>query len=133
MKKYKAIAICMCLMMFSVCFTACKKDENSSNVVKLPIATANPDITNPQGQYYKVGDELKAEGGLKALGEDFMRVMIEGEEVEFALTENAMREISLYNKDPKNPRICQGTMLLITYTERDLVKFAETMDILTAN
>ncbi len=131
--KRRMLAICMCALLSVSVFAGCKKNEGSSKITPLPVATPNPNITRPQGQYYEVKGELKAEGGLKALGKDFMKVMIEGEEVEFALTEKAQWEISVYNKDPKNPRIMQGTMLLITYTERDLVKFAETMDILESN
>ena len=130
--KRKLTALLTCLILVCGLFAGCK-NNGESKVTPLPVATPNPEITHPEGRFYEAEGKMKAEGGLKALGSDFMRVMIEGQEVEFALTENAQREISIYNKDPKNPRIMQGTMLLITYTQRDLVKFAETMDIITAN
>lgn len=129
--KRKILALCMCLVLSCSLFCGCKKEE--AKVTPLPIATPNPEITHPEGRYYESEGQLKAEGGLKVLGSDFMKVMIEGEEIEFALTENAQWEISIYNKDEKNPRLKQGTMLLITYTQRDLVKYAETMDIINAN
>ena len=130
--KRKIIALCMCLLLSCSLFCGCTKD-GEAKVTPLPVATPNPDITHPEGRYYEAEGEKKAEGGLSVLGDDFMKVMIEGNEIEFALTENAQWEISIYNKDKNNPRLMQGTMLLITYTERDLVKYAETMDIINAN
>lgn len=133
--KNKLFAAVMCFILAASLMAGCKKDEQdaTSSITPLPVATANPNITHPEGQYYTSNGELKAEGGLSVLGSDFLKIMIEGQEVEFALSENAKREISIYNKDKDNPRIMQGTMLLITYTERDLIKIAETMDIIDAN
>ena len=131
----KLVAAIVSLVMAVCVMSACGQDDQnaSSTVTPLPVATANPDITHPEGRYYTSNGELKAEGGLTVLGNDFLKIMIDGEEIEFALSENAMREISIYNQDENNPRIMQGTMLLITYTERDLIKIAETMDIITSN
>ena len=131
----RIFAAAVSLLMAVSFMTACGKDKQnaSSSVTPLPVATANPDITHPEGQYYTSNGEKKAEGGLTVLGSDFLKVMIEGQEVEFALSENAKREISIFNKDEKKPRIMRGTMLLITYTERDLIKIAETMDIINSN
>ena len=133
--KNKLFAAVMCFVLAASLMAGCKKDgqDAMSSITPLPVATANPNITHPEGQYYTSNGELKAEGGLSVLGSDFLKIMIEGQEVEFALSENAKREISIYNKDKDNPRIMQGTMLLITYTERDLIKIAETMDIINAN
>lgn len=131
--KKRILAVCICFVLSLSLFTGCKKEQTESKVTPLPVATPNPAITHPEGEYYELQGEKKAVGGLKTLGNDFMKVMIEGQEVEFALTEKAQWEISIYNEDPKNPRIMRGTMLLITYTERDLVKYAETMEIVEAN
>lgn len=124
----------LCIVFVTTLLSGCGKDtDNTSTVTPLPVADANPEITNPQGSFYTSNGELKAEGGLVTLGSDFMRIMVEGNEVEFALSERAQKEISIYNKDEKNLQIMQGTMLLVTYTERDLIKIAETIDILIAN
>ena len=124
----------LCLVLAMSMFSGCTKNDGFAKVTDLPVASANPDISKPQGQLYETADgKLKAEGGLVTLGEDFMRVMIEGEEREFALSPNAQREISIYNQDKKNLRIMRGTMLLITYTKKDLIWTAETIDILLAN
>ncbi len=130
--KRRIMAVLACAVFVMSLCAGCKKEEESK-VTQLPVATPNPEITHPEGRYYEAEGKLKAEGGLKVLGSDFMRVMIEGEEIEFALSEHAQWEISQYNKDPKNPRICQGTMLLITYEVENLVKVAQTMDIINAN
>ncbi len=127
----RIIAVLACTVFVMSLCAGCKKDE--PGVTKLPVATPNPNITHPEGKYYEAEGALKAEGGLKVLGADFMKVMIEGKEEEFALSEHAQWEISQYNKDPENPRICIGTMLLVTYEVKNLVKVVETMDIITAN
>lgn len=130
--KQKIFSFILCVILATSVFSACGKKDGST-VTPLPVATPNPDITHPEGQFYEANGEKKAEGGLSVLGEDFLKIMIDGKEIEFTLSEKAMREISIYNKDKKNPRIMRGTMLLITYTERNLIKIAETIDIVTAN
>ncbi len=128
MKRTFIISLCLILSMSFL--AGCKTEKNAP----LPVATHNPDIKKPEGQFYETGDgQFKAEGGLVSLGKDSMRVMIEGKEYEFVLSPNAQREISIYNKDEKNLQIMRGTMLLITYTKKDLIWTAETMDILLAN
>lgn len=134
--KHKLAAAVLSFAMAVTLISGCGAKENQnafSSVTPLPVATANPDITHPEGRYYTSNNELKAEGGLTVLGSDFLKIMIDGQEIEFALSENAKREISIYNKDENNPRIMRGTMLLITYTERDLIKIADTMDIINSN
>lgn len=131
--KKKIILSILCITMATAMFAACKNYNEETNVTPLPVASPNPDISHPEGELYISNGENKAEGGLTVLGEDFLKIMVQGKELEFALSENAKREISIYNKDKNNLRIMRGTMLLITYTERDLIKIAETIDILTAN
>lgn len=134
--KHKTAAAVFGMIMAVTLISGCggkNSDNTSSSVTPLPVASANPNITHPEGRIYVSDGEKKAEGGLSVLGSDFLKIMIDGQETEFALSENARREISIYNKDEKNPTIMQGTMLLITYTERDLIKIAETMDIINAN
>ncbi len=132
--RHNVIASMLCLITLLTCMTACKKNEDKSTTISLPVATANPNITRPEGRFYTVNkDELMADGGLTALGEDFLKIMVEGEEIEFALSKNAMEEIAVYNKDKKNPQIMRGTMLEIRYTKRNLVYVAESIGIINAN
>ena len=132
MKKNR-IALTLCLITLVTCVTACKNDDKNATI-SLPVATANPDITRPEGKFYTVNkDELMADGGLTALGEDFLKIMVEGKEIEFALSKNAMEEIAIYNKDRKNPQIMRGTMLEIRYTKRNLIYVAESIGIINAN
>ncbi len=130
--KNKTSVLISCLLLTTLALSACGT-RGSSKVTPLPVATANPNITTPQGQYYEVEGKLKAEGGLAALGEDFLKLMIEGKEVEFALSKRAIDEIAVYNKDKNNLLIKRGTMLLITYTKNDLIYTAESIEILIAN
>ena len=98
--KHKLAAAVLSFAMAVTLISGCGAKENqnaSSSVTPLPVATANPDITHPEGRYYTSNNELKAEGGLTVLGSDFLKIMIDGQEIEFALSENAKREISIYN------------------------------------
>ncbi|MBO5929672.1 MAG: hypothetical protein J6Q27_00080 [Clostridia bacterium] len=127
------IVLALCLTTLVTCATACK-NKNESNVIPLPVATANPNITHPEGRFYVVNkDELMADGGLTVLGEDFLKIMVEGKEIEFALSKKAMDEIAVFNKDKKNPQIMRGTMLEIRYTKQNLVYVAESIGIVNAN
>ena len=135
--KHKLFIYPLCLILAVSFLAGCKKNDEMKDLITLTnssVAEKNPDISKPEGQFYETGDgQFKAEGGLVSLGKDSMRVMIEGKEYEFVLSPNAQREISIYNKDEKNLQIMRGTMLLITYTKKDLIWTAETMDILLAN
>lgn len=133
MKKNRII-LTLCLITLLTCVTACKNNDDKSTTISLPVATANPNITHPEGRFYTVNnDELMADGGLTVLGEDFLKIMVAGEEIEFALSKNAMEEIAVYNKDKKNPKIMRGTMLEIRYTKRNLIYVAESIGIINAN
>ena len=130
--KNKIVVLALCALITVGMFSACGR-KSESNVIPLPVATPNPDISRPEGRFYKIGDELKAEGGLSVLGYDFLKIMIEGKETEFALSQKAMKEISFFNKNEKEPMIRRGTMLIITYTIKDLVYTAESIEIVNAN
>ncbi len=131
--KKNTIALLLCAVAIMGCASSCKKNDGAS-VTPLPVATANPNVKNQQGRFYTVNkDELMADGGLTALGEDFLKIMVEGEEIEFALSKRAQEEIAVYNKDKKNPKIMRGTMLEIRYTKRNLIFVAESIGIITAN
>ncbi len=119
------------IFILSLLLTACGKNDNG--VVKLPVAPANPNITHPAGEFYEVDGELRAQGGLSVLGEDFLKIMIDGKAIEFKLSQNARKQIEYYNKDKKKPQIMIGTMLLIDYENKDLIKIAESIEIVTAN
>ena len=124
--KRRILALILCVVCAFSLFCGCK--EEGSNTVNLPVAEYNP-----EGSFYKVGDKLKAEGGLVALGEDFLKLMIEGKEIEFALSDNAIKQINHFNKDKKNLRIKKGTMLVLSYEIENLVYVAKEVEILTAN
>lgn len=130
--KHKLLIYPLCLILAVSFLSGCKKEEGNA---PLPVATKNPNITKPEGQFYgeTASGEFRAEGGLVSLGKDSMRVMVEGKEYEFVLSEKAKWEISIYNEDPKNLQIMRGTMLAITYTRKDLIWTAESIEILTAN
>lgn len=129
--KKRILALVLCAVCVFSLFCACKKD--GANTVDLPVAEYNPDITHPEGSFYKLGEKLKAEGGLSVLGEDFLKLMIEGKEIEFLLTDNALKQIGYFNQDKKNLRIKKGTMLVLTYTIENLVYVAQEVEILTSN
>lgn len=128
----KIIALMLCAICAFSIFGACAKEEG--NVVELPVAEVNPAITKPQGQFYELSDgSLVAQGGLSVLGTDFLKLMIEGEEIEFAISPELQRKIDIFNKDKDNLKIMRGTMLNLTYEKRDLIFIATDIEIVTAN
>lgn len=128
----KILISILCLILCSGCFSACQKDSNSS-VTSLPVATPNPNITNTRGEFFESSGKLRATGGLSVLGDNFLKLMIEGAEYEFVLSERAKKEISIFNKDKDNLKIMKGTMLTVTYHKRNLIFVADTIEIVTAN
>ena len=130
--KIKTLSILLCIFtLFSV--SACKKSEGSSNIIPLPVATPNPNISKPEGAFRTINGKPAATGGLSVLGTDFLKIMVEGKEVEFALSKDALKQIGYYIEDKDNPQIMKGTMLTIHYHEDDLIKIADEIVIVTAN
>ena len=129
--KRKLLIFPLCLILSMSFLAGCNMKKKAPH----PIATHNPDISIPEGRF--LGEtpdgQFRAEGGLVSLGEDSMRAIIEGKEYEFVLSEKVKWELSIFNKDSENPQIMRGTMLGITYSKRDLIWTAETIDIITAN
>ena len=129
----RIIAILLCVVCIFTLFTACKPKEEG-NVVPLPEAESNPDITKPEGSFFETADgSFYANGKLSVLGVDFIKLMIEGKEWEFAISKEAQHQIDVYNKDPEKPMIMEGTMLQIKYEKRDLIFIAKEIEILIAN
>ena len=129
--KKRILALITCMVCAISLFCAC--GNNEGNTVKLQVAEYNPNITHPEGEYYEIEGQLKAEGGLVVLGEDFLKLMIKGEEIEFALSGNAQEQISIFNKNPLEPMIKRGTMLVLTYKNENLVKVVYEVEVLKAN
>ena len=128
MKKIiSVLAICLfCMSAFSGCM---KKDP--SQPMHLPVATQNPNITIPEGQYYTRADGTKvAEGALASLAGDYsyMKVMIEGQEVEFVLFGD-LQDVVERNVH----KLSKGSMLQIAYETKNLVNHATEINLLKAN
>ena len=127
----KIISLLLCLICVLSLFSACGKKE--SNVVPLPVAEANPNITNAEGKFFEAGDLLMAQGGLSVMGTDFLKLMIEGKEWEFVISPEVQRKIDIFNKDENNLQIMRGTILQLTYEKKDLVYVATDIEIISAN
>jgi len=128
----KITSLILCIVLPFLAFSGCGQKEKG-NVIPLPVADANPNISNPKGEFYEIGGELKADGGLSVLGTDFLKLMIEGEEWEFALSPEVIRKIEVFNKDKDNLLIKRGSMLSLTYEKQDLIFVATDIEIINAN
>lgn len=129
----KILITILCLILCTSCFSACKRDNQNSTVTSLPVATPNPNITNTKGEFYETNGELRATGGLSVLGDTFLKIMIDGKEHEFVLSDNVKQQIAQYNKDEDNLMLMKGTMLIIEYHKRNLIFVADSIEIVTAN
>ena len=127
----KIFSVILCIVLALSLFVACKGD---SNVIDLPVAEPNPNITHPEGEFYVDADGNKtAVGGLAFLGTDFLKIMVEGKEQEFLISPEVQRKIDLFNKDKNNLKIMRGTMLRLVYETKNLVNTATDIEIITAN
>ena len=132
----RIISAVLCFVCVFSLFTACKmQEQKEGNVVDLPVAEPNPNITKLEGEFFETADGFYATGGLAYLGKDydFLKIMIEGKEQEFAISKEAKHQIEVYNKDPEKPQIMKGTMLQIKYEKKDLIFVVTEIGILTAN
>jgi len=127
----KITSVLLCLICALSLFCACEKKEG--NVVPLPVADVNPNITDATGKFFEAGDLLMAQGGLSVMGTDFLKLMIEGKEWEFVISPEVQRKIDIFNKDENNLQIKRGTMLQLTYEKKDLVYVATDIEIISAN
>ncbi len=129
----KIISLILCVICAVSVFSACGSKEEG-NVVSLPVAEFNPNITKPEGAFgEEVGGLLTATGGLSVMGTDFLKIMIEGKEYEFVISPEVQRKIDIFNKDKNNLQIMIGTMLKLYYEKRDLIFTATDIEIINAN
>ena len=127
----KIISLILCVLCILTLFTACGKNEN--NIIDLPIAEPNENIKKPEGMFFETNGKLAAQGGLSVLGDDFLKIMIEGKEYEFGLSDDVIRKIGIFNKDKENLKIKRGTILMLFYEIKDATYFATDIEIITAN
>ncbi len=128
----KIISLILCIVCTLTIFCACGKKEG--NVVSLPVAEFNPNISKPEGSFVEeAGGLLTATGGLSVMGTDFLKLMIEGKEYEFVISPEVQRKIDIFNKDKNDLKIMIGTMLKLYYEKKDLIFIATDIEIITAN
>ena len=131
--KKRILSLILCVLCAFSLFGACSKSD-SRDLIELPIAEINPDITKPKGEFYTAnGDELYASGGLSALGNEFVRIMIDGKEYEFEMSDEVIKKIGIFNKDKDDLKIKRGTMITLRYRIDGKKYFAEDIEIVTAN
>lgn len=97
-----------------------------------PTATPNAKIRNTEGSVLNT-EEPGVEGPVLALSEDKMDVKVADETYSFVLGENAKRDLSLFNKNPEQPRIMEGTQVIVYYEESGKKKIAKSIEILESN
>ncbi len=130
--KKRILALILCVVCTLAVFSGCKKNDDE-NLIDLPITEANPNITKPEGSFYEASNKLYADGGLSALGDDFIRIMVNKTEVEFKMSDEVIRKIGIFNKDENNLQIKRGTFLSLQYEIEDGKYFAKDIEIINAN
>ncbi len=128
----KIISLILCIVFAASLFCSCAKNEG--NVIDLPVAEYNPNITHPEGEFYvDAHDNKTVIGGLSVMGKGFLKLMVEGKEYEFIISDAVQKKIDIFNKDEKNLKIMRGTMLKLVYETRDLVNTATDIEIIRSN
>lgn len=127
--KKRILSLIFCVLCVFSLFVAC----NDSKEIELPIAEANENITKPEGTFLTVNGKPTAQGGLSALGENYLKIMIEGKEYEFKASAEVMRKIGIFNKDKNDLKIKRGTFLMLPYEMQGDVYFATDIEIIETN
>lgn len=127
--KKKILSLTLCCICIVSLFTAC----GNSNEIELPITEYNENITKPQGKFLEIDGKPTAQGGLSAMGKDYIKLMVEGKEYEFKLSDDVIRKVGIFNKDKDNLMIKRGTVLMLTYEVQDETYFATDIEIINAN
>ena len=70
---------------------------------------------------------------LTFMGKGFLKIMIEGKEWEFVISDEVQHKIDVFNKDKDNLKIMRGTMLQLKYEKKDLIFIATDIEIIQAN
>lgn len=128
MKKKLSAILLYILLAFSL-FSACSKNKE----IDLPIAPKNELITKPQGEFFETNGKAVAQGGLSALGDGYIKIMVEDTEYKFEMSANVMNKVNIFNKDKKNLKIMRGTFLMLYYEVQDGKYFATDIEIINAN
>ncbi len=121
----RILATLMCICCITLFFAGCEKKEEpqqeSKETLNLPVEEINPDIQDHSGMFLEANGKPAAQGGVVSIGKDydFMKIMIEGKEYEFKLTETSARPLKIWTKDTENPKVKRGTILLFHYEEKD--------------
>ncbi len=97
-----------------------------------PTATPNPKITNTEGQVLDT-EEPGVEGPVLSLSDNEMDVKVGEETYHFILGDNAKRILSIFNKDPQNLRIMEGTVVIVYYEDNNGEKTATSIEIVESN
>lgn len=127
--KNKIISLIMCVICTLTLLTACNEPEEKD----LPIAEANKNITKPKGSFFETNKKPAVEGGLVALGDNYLKLMVEGKEYKFETSEDVRRKICIFNKDENDLKIKRGTFLMLMYEIKDGNYYATDIEIVNAN
>ncbi len=127
--KKRILSSILCVVCAFSLLVAC----NDSKEIDLPLAELNENITKPEGKFLEVNGKPTAQGGLSSLGENYLKIMIEGTEYEFKASAEVMRKIGIFNKDENNLKIKIGTFLMLTYEMQGDIYFATDIEIVESN
>lgn len=127
--KKKILSLILCCICAVSLFAACGEPKE----IELPIEKYNENITKPQGKFLEIDGKPTAQGGLSAMGKDYIKLMVEGKEYEFKLSDDVIRKVGIFNKDKDNLMIKRGTVLMLTYEVQDETYFATDIEIINAN
>ncbi len=128
--KNKILSLILCVICAGFLFTACEKPSGEK---ELPIAEINPNIKSPEGKFFETNNAPAVEGGLVAMGDDYLKIMVEGKEYKFIASDDVIRKIGIFNKDENDLKIKRGTFLMLMYEIKDGEYFATDISIVNSN
>lgn len=132
MRKFISFTIIIVIIQTVLIGCAKNTEQPSSSPTPTLSATISPKITHPEGRVIE-SNPPGVEGMVTELTDKNIKVKVLDEIWSFSLSENAVREIGIFNKDENNKRIVSGTFVIVNYEEKDTEKVAQKIEILISN
>lgn len=112
--------------------TAEPSSEAGQEATAKPTATPNEKIRYTEGRVLDT-EKPSVEGPVASLTEEEISVSISGKAYVFRLGENGKRDIAYFNQNPEQPRIMEGTIIIVNYENVGKDKVVSSLEIVESN
>lgn len=112
--------------------TVAPSSEAGQEATAKPTATPNEKIRYTEGRVLDT-EKPSVEGPVASLSEEEISVNIAGKAYVFQLGENGKRDIGYFNQNQEQPRIIEGTIIVVNYENVGKDKVVTSLEIVESN